>query len=226
MKKLILAFLATGLLAACAGPSGNDGSTGPQGPQGPAAPTPTVSDEQADINALVSDENDYRLGLGQTQLSEGLSCTLYTITGGDRIQASISGHNTLTGITQVATYLYKGWFNQPDSPVSDGMNVLPTALRSLYTNMYLLRCQGQIVVRESDYYNFTVNSDDASVLYIDGAKLVDNDNNHGVTAVSGQKYLRRGVHTFRLDYAQAGGGNQALQVLAGGQFINPIYYFH
>lgn len=223
MKQFILAFIAIGMLAGCAGRDGSDGS---MGPQGPAAPTPVVTEEQQDISNLVADENAYRLGLGQTQLSEGLSCTLYTITGGDRIQASISGHNTLTGISQVAAYLYKGWFNQPDSSINDGMNVLPPALRSLYKNMYLLRCQGQIVVRESNYYNFTVNSDDASVLYIDGSKLVDNDNNHGVTAVSGQKYLRRGVHTIRLDYAQAGGGNQALQLLAGGQFINPIYYYH
>lgn len=207
------------------GDRGEVGDTGPVGPPG-VVPTPTpIPPVQEAVNAVVDDENTYRLGLGQTMISEGLTCTLYTVTGGDRIQSSISGHNTLTGITSVATYLYKGLFNQPDSPVSDGMNVLPVPLRS-YTNMYLLRCTGYIVVTETNYYKFDLNSDDASLLYIDGSKLIDNDNNHGATLVSGTKYLRKGVHTFRLDYAQTGGGNQALQLTVGGASIDPIFYYH
>lgn len=220
MKQFFCVLLLSGFMAACAGPEGD------RGPQGEPAPTPVVTPLQADINALVLDENTYRLGLGQTQLSEGLSCTLYTITGGDRIQSSIAGHNTLTGLSQVGTYLYKGAFNQPDSPTSDGMNVLPPALRAAYTNMYMLRCQGQVVITDSNWYSFSVSSDDASVLYVDGAKVVDNDNNHGVTTVTGSKYLRRGVHTIRLDYAQAGGGNQALIVQMNSSSINPALYYH
>lgn len=81
--------------------------------------------------------------------------------------------------------------------------------------MYLLRCQGSLIVTKTDYYQFNLNSDDGSVLYLDGSKLVDNDNNHGPTLVSGTKMLRRGVHTFRLDYAQTGGGSQALELTAG-----------
>jgi hypothetical protein len=181
---------------------------------------------QQDINSLVTDENNYRLGLGQSILSEGLSCTLYTITGGDRIQSSIAGHNTLTGITQVATYLLKASFNQPDSSVNDGMNILPISLRSIYKNMYMLRCQGQLVVVQNGYYSFELTSDDASVLYVDGSKVIDNDNNHGAIMQAGQKYLRRGVHTIRLDYAQAGAGNQALILKANGELVDPVFFQH
>lgn len=188
----------------------------------PAAPLT----ETEDVLALLADENAYRTGLGQTALSKGLSCTLYTVTGGDRIQASVSGHNTLTGITQVATFLYSDVFNQPDASINDGMNVLPVALRSVYKNMYLLRCQGQIVVTKTDYYNFDITSDDGSLLYVDGAKIIDNDNNHGSTTVAGTKYLRRGVHTFRLDYAQTGGGSESLILNAGGVSIPCMYYAH
>ncbi len=190
----------------------------------PAPPVdPTLEEE---IAAILSEENDYRLGLGQTMLSNGLSCTLSTITGGSRIQSSIAGHNTLTGISNVATFLYKGLFNQPDTSISVGMNVLPEALRSIYKNMYLLRCQGFIVVTESGYYSFELTSDDASLLYVAGAKVIDNDNNHGSVTVTGQKYLRKGVHAFRLDYAQAGGGNQSLILTSGGESINPAFYAH
>lgn len=221
--KSTLMMLVLGLslsLVGCADLKGDKGDTGP------GAPTPVVSDIDADIALVTDQENDYRLGLGQTMLTSGLSCTLYTITGGDRIQSSISGHNTLTGISQVATFLYAGLFAQPDSSTSTGLSVLPPALRPLYTNMYLLRCQGSIVVLDSDYYSFELTSDDGSLLYIDGAKVIDNDNNHGAITVSGMKYLRRGVHTIRLDYAQSGGGNQALVLTSGGLSIDPKFYLH
>lgn len=208
------------------GEDGIDGTAGPAGPQGPPATLPSLSPLEEDVNYLVDDENDYRLGLGQSVISSGLGCTLSTVTGGDRIQATIAGHNTLTGIVQVATYLFKGTFNQPDTSSSNGMNVIPSALRSLYTNLYLLRCQGQVVITESNYHSFELSSDDASVLYIDNTKIIDNDNGHGITTVSGQRYLRRGVHIFRLDYAQTGAGNQALILKMNDQTVNPLLWYH
>jgi hypothetical protein len=199
---------------------------GVPGPQGPAAPVAPVSSLEADVASLLASENEYRLGLGQTALSAGLSCRLYTATGGDRIQSSIAGHNTLTGLSQVASYTFVGVFNQPNSPISDGMNVLPPALRAVYKNMYMLRCEGQIVVTKTDYYLFELTSDDASLLYVGGSKVIDNDNNHGSVTVSGMKYLRRGVHAFRVDYAQMGGGSQSLMLKVDGAFINPLLYAH
>lgn len=222
MKKFLIC-LSILVLSACAG---KKGETGAQGPVGPGAPVPTVTPLEADIEAVVTDENDYRLGLGQSVLTSGLSCRLYTITGGDRIQSTIAGHTQLTGVSQVGSYLYSGPFNQPNTSISVGMNVLPPALMGIYKNMYLLRCEGQLVVLETDYYVFDLSSDDASVLYVGGAKVIDNDNNHGVTTLSGMKYLRRGVHAFRLDYAQAGGGDQALILKMDGASIDSLLYYH
>jgi len=225
--KMLLCVAALLTLAACAGDRGDTGMTGATGAPGEVvvvpAPAPTPVDP---IAAIIADENEYRLALGQTMLSAGLSCTLYSITGGDRIQSSIAGHNTLSGVSTVSTYLYAGLFNQPDSPISEGMNVLPPALRAIYKNMYLLRCTGQLVVLTSGHYGFELSSDDASLLYIDGAKVIDNDNNHGTTLVTGQRYLRKGVHTIRLDYAQTGAGSQSLQLTSGGMSIDPSLYFH
>lgn len=223
MNKVMLMFAATFALIAC---HGKDGNMGPSGPQGPGPTIPTVSPVEQDVADLLAEENDYRLGLGQTALTSGLSCALSTFTAGDRIQASIAGHNTLSGLSQVATFLLKSEISQPVSPVSDGMSVLPAALRSIYMNMYLLRCQGQIVVTDTDHYLFELESDDGSVLYIDGAKVIDNDNNHGPTTVAGMKYLRRGVHTIRLDYAQSGGGSQALSLKVDGALLNPMVMAH
>ena len=63
-------------------------------------------------------------------------------------------------------------------------------------------------------------------LTIDGTQVVNNDNNHGMTLVSGTKFLRRGVKSFSIQYAQTGSGNYGLELKAGGAAIDGIYYAH
>lgn len=220
-----------GLLLACSilflG-CGKDGTNGKDA----IIPLPAALDPiQEEINYYVQQENENREGLAQSLLTPGLSCALSSITGGHRIQPTgTSGVPTLTGITAVTTYLYKGSgqesFNQPDSNMSEGMNVLPSALRPLFQNMYLLKCSGYVVVLEPGHYNFETRSDDASLLYLDNTLLVDNDNSHGITTKSKSKYLTQGLHLFRVEYAQSGGGNQALIVKVDGQSIDPKFYVH
>ena len=184
-----------------------------------------MSELQADIDAIVSYKSKARVLQGQNPLTKKLMCQLFTTTGGDRIQATKGGHNTLQGLTSVGYFEYSGPFNQPDSSTNDGMNVLPEPFKSMYKNGYLLRCQGQIVVTESNYYDFELGSDDGSVLYIAGSKLIDNDNNHGHTVLSAPKFLERGVHAFRLDYAQTSGGNQSLVLKVNDQSIDSRFYY-
>lgn len=226
MKYYVIAMVMALSFAGCA--KGDKGDMGLQGLPGvvpalPAVPTDTVAE---DIAKIIKDENAYRLGLGQAVLSGGLTGNLYTVTGGDRIQASIAGHNTLQGVTHVGSFLLSDVINQLNSPVSEGMSVLPPAMRAVYKNMYLLRLTGVIVIQESGYHGFELTSDDGSVLYVDGAKLIDNDNNHGAVTVSASKYLRRGVHSIRLDYAQTGAGSQALILNHNGALLSPSLMFH
>ena len=223
MKKLMLAVFALSMVACARGPRGFEGGPGAPAP----VPAPPVTSElQEKVAKILADENEYRLGLGQTALTTGLSCQLMTTTGGDRIQASIAGHNTLQGLTSVGTFLLTSAFNQEDSPISQGNSVLPASMRNVYKNMYLLRCQGQLVITETGHTMLDITSDDGSVVYVDGSKLLDNDNNHGTTTVAGMKYLRKGVHSFRVDYAQTGGGNQSLIVRMNGELLNPLLFAH
>lgn len=187
-------------------------------------PTTEVNAETQDVETLLAEENSYRETLGQSQLTSGLSCNLQTYTGGDRIQASIANHNTLQGLSNVGSYTLKAPFNQDNTSVDLGLNVLPMGLKTMYKRNYLLRCTGYIVITENNYYKFDLTSDDASVLYIAGAKVIDNDNAHGVNLVSGTKFLRRGVHAFRLDYAQEGGSqalilNMSDELLSASRFV-------
>lgn len=230
MKALMILSLV--LLASC----GKDGSQGTPGVTtvvevpAPVVETPPVipeviDQEQVDIDNLVQDENDYRISQGQTMLSKGLSCSLQTFTGGDRIQASIAGHNTLQGLLNVGSYTLQTSINQPDTSSDLGLNVLPTSLKMTYKNNYLLRCTGYLVIAESGHQKFDLLSDDASILYIAGAKVVDNDNAHGVNLVTGTKLLRRGVVAIRLDYAQ-NGGSQALALKMNDEVLSSNKFLH
>jgi hypothetical protein len=194
-------------------------------------PMPLSTDgTQLDINVVTAEENRYREGLAKPPITSGLSCTIATFTSGHRLQATSNGVQTLTGLVSAYTYLYRGeygeTFNQYDSLGADGNIVIPRVFRPLFINYYSLDCVGHVVVLRSDYYTFESQSDDASLVYLDDTILLDNDNNHGVQTVSKVKFLRRGVHSFRVRYEQSGGGNIALVVLANGELINPKFLYH
>lgn len=61
---------------------------------------------------------------------------------------------------------------------------------------------------------------------MDGTQVINNDGNHGMVLVSGTKYLRRGVRSIKIEYAQTGGGAFGLVLLAGGQSIDGKFYAH
>lgn len=196
------------------------------------APNPSLPQTQQDqVNALVVSENQYREGLGGTALTNGLSCTLQTFTNGSYINSTnIVGNSqspVLTGLKTIATFLLTEAFNQPNTLVSANLNVLPVALQEdpVYQNNILLTCTGQIVVTATDYYDFDILSDDGSVVYIDGAELIDNDGVHSARDVSGTKYLRLGVHSFTLKFFQ-GNGSQALVFSENGSVMNSMYFYH
>jgi alpha-L-rhamnosidase len=65
---------------------------------------------------------------------------------------------------------------------------------------------GQIKIDRPGKYTFYVLSNDGSKLYVDNKLVVDNDGQHGAEERSGSIVLPAGMHDFRLDYFQAGGG--------------------
>ncbi len=70
------------------------------------------------------------------------------------------------------------------------------------TEHFALLFEGFIKAPEDGIYKFYVTSDDGSVLWIDGKKVVDNDGTHGAREMSGEIPLQAGLHTFRLGYFQ------------------------
>lgn len=177
---------------------------------------PEAADEVAQV---IEQENEYRMAAGQAPLVPGLVCTLHSV------QSTTPASIPASPPAAVATFVYEGAFNQAETPASEGLNVLPEALRSIYTQWYVVKCQGQIVITNSDYHLFNLTSDDGSNLYLGGALLVNNDGNHSMQLRSGTKLLKRGVHAFRLDYMQGPAGSQGL-ILGDSEGVIPGALFY
>lgn len=80
---------------------------------------------------------------------------------------------------------------------------------------------GYLQVPEDGIYRFATRSDDGSVLWIDGEKVVDNDGPHSMQRIDGLVPLARGWHRLRLTYFN-GGGNAGLQLSWGRDGQAPV----
>lgn len=184
--------------------------------------TQTVQLPVAEVNQvalIIQQKNEYRFSQGQAPLTQGLVCTLHNLSA--TTPSSIPSNPP----SAVATFTYIGSFNQIDGPASNELNLLPSALKPLYTSWYMIKCQGQMVVIDSGYQLFNLTNDDGSNLYIDGVLVVNNDGNHNSQLKQGQKLLERGVHTFRLDYMQAN-GNQSLILEGQSGVLSSNLFYH
>jgi hypothetical protein len=220
MKNVIFA-LALLTLTACGKFESDDGS--------PAAlpPAPPATDlVQEDIDQLVQWKNEERDLYGQAPLTKGLACSVQRVSGGSCISTSgcTGGGITLTG--PAYSYLHTENFNQDSLGHSVQSQLIPTALRNIFVNTdFRIVCSGQIVVRTTAYYEFSVSSDDAAILTVNGQQ-VNNDGSHGMQTKSNVIALFRGVHPISVTYAKTSGRNHGLIIRSSGSLIPTRNLFH
>ncbi len=77
---------------------------------------------------------------------------------------------------------------------------------------FALRYEAPLVVETEADYDFTINSDDGSIVFIDDTKIVDNDGLHPAAAKTGPVHLVKGTHSLRVDYIQGSTPSVALQL--------------
>jgi len=77
-----------------------------------------------------------------------------------------------------------------------------------FEDNFLTHALGNIRVPAAGDYAFRLTSDDGSRLYIDDALVVDHDGLHGATPKDGTVTLTEGYHALRVEYFEAGGGQQ------------------
>jgi len=72
---------------------------------------------------------------------------------------------------------------------------------------FAFRFDGALIISEGGDYKFKLFSDDGSLLYINGDKIIDHDGPHGMTAKDSSTInLSAGPHSLKLEYFQRGGG--------------------
>ncbi|CAE7375856.1 unnamed protein product, partial [Symbiodinium pilosum] len=68
-------------------------------------------------------------------------------------------------------------------------------------------CTGHLLTKKEGNYKFYLASDDGSLMYLDGKKVVDNNGCHGEQERhSDQKFLKPGYHKLAVDMCELGGG--------------------
>ena len=84
-------------------------------------------------------------------------------------------------------------------------NVRDDNFKDLSDN-FVLKAEGYLDINKSQNYAFRTWSDDGSVLYLNGNKLIDNDGMHGVDYKENMVYLKEGLYKLQLDFMQGVGG--------------------
>lgn len=82
-----------------------------------------------------------------------------------------------------------------------GIDISPASRSEVFGFEY----SGYIQIEREGYYTFYTNSDDGSLLYINGVKVVDNDGLHSSREMQGRMYLEPGYHTILVNYFQETG---------------------
>lgn len=211
MRNLVLSSLLM-VLVGC-------GSDGMERVNQPATEVVNLTpEEESIVDRIVESENTLRLSKGQSILTKGLTCSLYNL---NNTRPSTIPSNPGNAI---ATFVYQGSFNQQNTDINAGLNILPNGLRQTYKQYYMVRCVGFLVMETSYYPSFYLTSDDGSKLWVDNVLVVNNDGLHSETTVVGTKHVQEGLRPFKLEYMQAA-GRQTLKledefgVIASGRFF-------
>ena len=75
-------------------------------------------------------------------------------------------------------------------------------------------------------YRFALASDDGSILYIDGKRVIQNDKQHPVIEKAGKVKLKSGVHMIRVSYFQGPRFQVALVLRVAGPEDHELRVFH
>lgn len=73
---------------------------------------------------------------------------------------------------------------------------------------FLMRWRGEVAVTadQAGLYEFSITSDDGSMLYVDRERLLNNDGLHGSRTVQGTMQLRAGMHAVAVTFFEWDGG--------------------
>ncbi|NDV79311.1 family 20 glycosylhydrolase [Dysgonomonas sp. 511] len=122
------------------------------------------------------------------------------------MKVSVSANDTQSGL--LCGFFDKKFKNTKEiaSEVADETFVVANIKAPKETKSFGLVFNGYIDVPETGIYSFFFTCDDGGVLYIDNEMVIDNDGLHSAILKSGQAAMQKGLHPFKLDFVEGGGG--------------------
>jgi len=112
-----------------------------------------------------------------------------------------SGHTTVGGGAPYSGLV--GSFTSPDIMFATNTGY---AWHPFGLNHFGAEITGCLAVVADGTYEFGLDSDDGSMLYIDGSLVVDNGGPHSPMIVGGSTFLTAGTHSFRVEFFEDFGG--------------------
>jgi hypothetical protein len=132
-------------------------------------------------------------------LSNNITCNVYDLNGLNFTM--LPDYNTLNSLGSVALPSLNYPSTSPSVVFPPFVN---TNLASLLTN-FGMNCTSTFIASIAGNYEFFLDSDDGSSLYIDGAHVVNNDTLHSMSRAGGFINLTQGNHSLRVPYFQGPG---------------------
>ena len=123
---------------------------------------------------------------------------------------TITGANGAAGTDQRTTFDY--------GSTSSGGTTFPAPYGGSSAASFYVRWTGPLVISTAGTYTFYTDSDDGSLLGIDGSTVVFNNASQGLNPQSGSIYLTAGLHAMTVIYNQ-GGGDYAMNASIAGPGI-------
>ena len=75
-----------------------------------------------------------------------------------------------------------------------------------FPGVFSVNWDGYLLVEEDGNYEFSLNSDDGSLLYINDELIIDNGGTHGSRMMSNSIFLNRGANKINIRFQDFGGG--------------------
>jgi alpha-L-fucosidase len=120
---------------------------------------------------------------------------------------------------------------EPDGPINMSVLEPKEQVNGITSNISLnekkrvdrfaFQFNGFLLMDKDAVYEFFLESDDGSKLYIDDELVIDNDGDHGSVEKKERVALKKGYHKIRVDYFDSGGGNNLKLSIAsqGGKTV-------
>jgi 4-amino-4-deoxy-L-arabinose transferase-like glycosyltransferase/sugar lactone lactonase YvrE len=123
--------------------------------------------------------------------------------GGQQVVPSLSFYALEVPEFGLVGYYYPnaGWEGSPRVVQRDIFLAAGEVLPAPYSIIW----RGKLLVEQAGLYHLGTNSDDGSLLFVDGQLVVDNGGSHGLRYVEGSVNLTAGYHDAELRYFQDGG---------------------